>query len=298
MSTLSSAGAALTAALCVMSTTLPAHAEGDGPLRIDGLVSRPPDTILLFVVKGDDVEIAVSSFQDVVRRTIDQHLHARIVSLEEQFVRAGESLQGRLRECKGDDGCFARLAGAVEARYLLVITASKIGEQEVVGARFLDLSGAIRLGNALDPLPPGMEMLEAVPARIQAAVPAELWDPFGGIVVRVDQEGAEVTVNGKIIGVTPFEKIGFLLPSTYRVSVAKSGFVRADADATVLRGEDAQLAFTLEEADDGGLPWWGWTLIGVGVAAGAGLGIGLAASSGGPTTVCSVPAGNAAACEP
>ncbi len=291
------AAASLLSTVLSASLALPALAEQDGPLRIDGLASRAPDRILVFVVRSDGIEIPVVSFLDVVRRTIDAHMHARVVSMEEAFVRAGDSLQRRLAECKGDDGCYARLAGSVEARYLLVVSATRVGELEVVGARMLDLSAVAPIGNAIDPLAPGMDMLEALPSRIQAAVPADLWDPFGAIVVRVDQPGAEVTVNGKVIGVTPFDKIGFLLPATYRVTAAKAGFVRAEAETTVLRGEDAQLAFTMVEEDNELMPWWAWTLIGVGVAAGAGLGIGLAVSGGGPTAVCSVPASNVGACE-
>lgn len=289
--------AALLLSTVLSSLALPALAEQDGPLRIDGLASRSPDRILVFVVRSDAIEIPVVSFLDVVRKTIDAHMHARVVSMEEAFVQAGDSLQRRLAECKGDDGCYARLAGSVEARYLLVVSATKVGELEVVGARLLDLSAVAPIGNAIDPLAPGMDMLEALPARIQSAVPADLWDPFGSIVVRVDQPGAEVTVNGKVIGVTPFDKIGYLLPATYRVTAAKAGFVRAEAEAVVMRGEDAQIAFTMVEEDTGTMPWWAWTLIGVGVAAGAGLGIGLVVSSGGPSSVCSVPAGNVAACE-
>ena len=87
----------------------------EGPLRIDGLAARAPDRILVFVVRRGGIEIPVVSFLDVVRRTIDAHMHARVVSMEEAFVRAGDSLQRRLDECKGDDGCYARLAGSVDA---------------------------------------------------------------------------------------------------------------------------------------------------------------------------------------
>jgi hypothetical protein len=96
--------------------------------------------------------------------------------------------------------------------------------------------------------------------------------------------------------VTPLEKVGFLLPATYRLSVAKRGFVRAEAEALVTRGEDALVAFTLEEEDTELLPWWAWTLLGVGVAAGAGVGIGLAVSGGGAVELCSSP--DPAACAP
>lgn len=279
----------LLAVCAVLAATPGARADDQAVLRVDGLVSRTPDRVLVFVVRDDALDVAVSALHDVVRRTIDEHMFARVVSTEESFVAVTEDLQKKLRECKGNDGCFARLAGSVDARYLLVVTANRVGELDVVGVRVLDLAAVAPIGSAVDPLPPGMDVLEALPARIQAAVPADLWDPYGALVVRVDQPGAEVTVNSKVVGVTPFEKVGYLLPATYRVSVSKRGFVRGEAEVLVTRGEDAMVAFTLEEEDDALMPWWAWTLIGVGVAAGAGVGIGLAASAGGAVELCSSP---------
>lgn len=288
---------AITAALICFAVVLPAAGEEVGPLRIDGLLTRQPERVLVFVVRGEGIDLSVVSFMDVVRKTLEAHMDVQMVSLEDAFVREGDSLQRRLAECKGDDGCYKHLADRVDALYLLVITASRIGQLEVAGARFLKRGQGEPLGNAIDPLSPGMEMLDAIPARIQAAVPPELWDPFGSVVVRVDQPVAEVTINGKAVGVTPIGTIGFLLPGSYKVAATKNGYKRVETDVVVVRNKDAMVAFTMEEEETPGLlPWWGWTLIGVGVAAGAGVGIGLAASSKGAATFCSTPM-NGTPCE-
>ncbi|MFO0725281.1 MAG: PEGA domain-containing protein [Myxococcota bacterium] len=275
---------ALTFGICGVSG---AFAEGD--LRIDGLGGRAPERILVFVVRSEGVTVPVASFQETARRTIEEHMHARVVSMEEAFVRGGESLQQRLAECKGADGCYARLAGSVEVQYLLVITASHVGELDVVGARLLDLGMVTPVGNAVDPVTPDTDLLQVVPERIRAAVPPAMWDPFGGLLVKVDQDGAEVSINSKVAGVTPLDRIGYLLPGNYKVSAVKAGFRRTEADVVVDRGSDAQVGIHLLEEDSGGLAWWVWGLIGVAVLGGVATGVAVAASSGGTPTFCTVP---------
>lgn len=263
----------------------PASAEGD--LRVDGLGGRAPERILVLVVRGEGINVPAVSFQEVARHAIEEHMHARVVSLEEAFVRGGESLQQRLAECKGADSCYARLAGSVEAAYLLVITASHVGSFDVVGARLLDLGMVSPIGNAVDPVPLDADILGVVPDRIRAAVPPAMWDPFGGLVVRADQPGAEISVNNKIVGVTPLDRIAFLLPGNYKVAAQKAGFVRSESEVLVERGADAQVGLTLVPEEGEGLAWWVWALIGGAVVGGAAAAIGVAAGNGERYSLCS-----------
>jgi hypothetical protein len=257
-----------------------------GDVRLDGLGGRGPDRILVFVVRGNGVGTPVVAFQDVARKTLEQHTHSRVVSMEEAFVRGGADLQKQLADCRGDDGCYARLAGPVEANLLLVITASKLGDTEVAGARLLDLGMVTAIGNAIDPISPGQDLLSAVADRIRAAVPPSMWDPFGGLTVEVDQRGAEVYLNGKVAGVTPIGRIVGLLPGSYQIRAIKTGYVPATASAMVERGLDAKVALRLEPEETGGA-WWIWVVAGVAVAAGGAVALGVGLSSGGEPTFCS-----------
>lgn len=273
--------------ILLCSGARPALAEGD--LRVDGLGGRAPERILVLVVRGEGINVPAVSFQEVARHTVEEHMHARVVSLEEAFVRAGESLQQRLAECKGADSCYARLAGSVEAAYLLVITASHVGSFDVVGARLLDLGMVSPIGNAVDPVPLDADILGVIPERIRAAVPPAMWDPFGAMVVRADQPGAEISVNNKIVGVTPLDRISFLLPGNYKVAAQKTGYKRTEAEVLVERGADAQVGLALIPEEGDGPAWWVWTLIGGAVVGGAAVAIGVAAGSGGQYSLCSSP---------
>lgn len=256
-------------------------------LRVDVPSGRPADRILVFVVRGEGVSEPVSAFQDAARRTIDAHLHARTLSIEEAFVRGGTDLQSKLAECRGEDACYARLAGPVEANFLLVITASRVGELEVVGARLLDLGVVSPIGNAVDPLQPGETWLDAVPERIRAAVPPVMWDPFGVLVIGVDQPGAEISLNGKVVGVAPIDRLGWLLPGTYRVAAKKAGFKPAESTVEVARNDESTVSLTLEE-ESTGTSWLLWAAIGAAAAVGAAVAIGVATSGKDTASFCSV----------
>src|SRR5205807_506755 len=127
------------------------------------------------------------------------------------------AFQRRIADCKGDPACLQRLVGAVDAKYVFVITASLIGEARVVGSRLIDLVQLKVLGEAVDEVPSSANLLDAVQQRIHDSVPAELWDPFGMLAIGVSQPGAEISVNGRIVGMSPIAKLAYLPPGDYKV---------------------------------------------------------------------------------
>jgi hypothetical protein len=285
------AGVALLSASARAVEPPAAQSGGDpGDIRIDGLSTRPPDRVLVFVVRGEGVRTPVLAFQERARRTIEAHLNARIVSLEEAVVLAGSEFQHKLSECRGDDSCYARLVGSVQASYLLLITASRLGDQSVVGSRFLDLAAVRALGNAVDVVPEGRDVLDMVPERIRASVPPEMWDPFGFLSISVDVPGAELSVNGHLIGVAPVRRVGYLLPGVYRVAGQK-GEQRAEVSVQVARREDAKAVLELQKAiaEGGSSSSWLWWVIGGAVLVGGGVAAAVVLGSGGSPSFCSAP---------
>lgn len=261
--------------------------EGATGVRLEGLGARQPDRILVLVVRGEGISAPVVAFQERSRKVIEEHLHARVVSMEEAFVRGGAEFQAKLAMCKGEDSCYARLVGAVEANYLLVITASKVGDLRVVGSRLIDLDAVTARGNAVDAVPEGRDVLDVLPERIKASVPESMWDPFGALSIEVNVAGAEVSVGGRPAGVSPLPRIEGLLPGVYPIAVSKSGFKPGAAEGRVARGETSSVKVALEE-ESSFSGWWIWAIVGVAAAAGAATAIGVAAS-GGEATFCSSP---------
>jgi hypothetical protein len=258
-------------------------------LRIDGLASRPADPILVFILRGEGVKTPLLVLQESAHRSLEQHMHARVVSAEEAFVGGGSEFQQKLADCRADDRCYARLVGTVEANYLLVLTARKLGDLVLLGARFLDLRAVRALGNAADPVRAGTDLVDALEARIRAAVPSEMWDPFGRLRVEADVDSAEIAIDGRLVGVTPLPPIGHLLPGIYKVT-GVHGEAHGETSARVVRGElsVARLVIAPPKIEEASNAWLWWLLAGVAVV-GAGVGIAVIAGSGGEPSFCSAP---------
>lgn len=259
-------------------------------VRILELSGTKPDRISIYTVRGEGVTTPLISFQERARREVEAHMHAEIVSMDETLARGGPELQRRLAACQGEPKCFAGLLSAVDARYLLLITASLLGDMRLVGARLLDLEALTIVGEAIDTIPDDQAFLTAIPERIRASVPAERWDPFGSLDVETSQPGARVTVNGRTVGLGPALSLSHLLPGSYAVAASKEGFEPAALDVEVARGGAARASLRLDPiaAPESGGGWWWWVALGAAAIGGA-VAAGVVLGSGGETSFCSGP---------
>lgn len=111
--------------------------------------------------------------------------------------------------------------------------------------------------------------------------------PVAGIVkIDASEQGATVKVNGKVLGVTPFDQD--VPAGKADLTVFKPGFKEHKEILEVMGGKSYDLKVKLEPlpagAGPGGAPafyqtWWFWTVVGVAVAGGA-TATALAASGG------------------
>lgn len=92
------------------------------------------------------------------------------------------------------------------------------------------------------------------------------------LTIRSDPDGAEVTVDGEIVGVTPLDRS--IIAGKRVVRVTKEGYIAVEREVTVVEGVAEEVAFTLEKVPSR-LPKrpWGFVSLGVGVA-----GVGVAAA--------------------
>lgn len=260
---------------------------GSGPAvaqtRVPGLAPVEPDRVTILTIRVGRALPPLVAFQERARQTVEAHLHAEIVSMDELLTRKG-SLQKELAQCKGDPRCFARLlSGTIDARYLLVLTASNQDDLRLLGARLIDLKTLSVVGEAVDELGQKQTFLDAIPARIQASVPKDRWDPFGQLQIDINEPGAQVRINERIVGLSPVGKLGFLLPGTYQVAVSKEGWSSANGSANVERNGQAALQLNLQALarpeDEGSV--WPWVLgIGGALVVGAAVTAAVVVSSG------------------
>jgi len=83
-----------------------------------------------------------------------------------------------------------------------------------------------------------------VPADSMVALPVTLVAP-GGLVVTTRPSGARVLLDGKEMGVTPWENAK-LRPGTHAFACEKDGFAAYEKQVTVVEGKTDSLSFALE----------------------------------------------------
>lgn len=275
--------------LCFLSSA-PAGAQ---TYRAVGISGVEPDRTAIFTVRGPGVGTPLVAFQERARQTVEARMNAEVVSMDETLARGGPAFQKKLAACQGEPKCFSELLGStLDARYLVVITASLLGDVRLLGVRLVDLSEKKVLGEAIDEVAGAQTFLDVIPDRIRASVPADRWDPFGNLEIKVNEPGAQITVNGHIVGLSPLEGGTSLLPGEYRVSVSKKGFEPTpEQTLKVERGGQGALNFELKALPgaEKGSSVWLWVGLGAAVVAGgaAAAYFGLSGGSEVPPTFCS-----------
>ena len=89
----------------------------------------------------------------------------------------------------------------------------------------------------------------------------------GQLVVRATPDGADVRVDGKLLGRAPAE--AQLAPGNHAIIVSRDGFVDKKASAIVVEGQSKTIDVTLEKTPPITAKWWFWTGIGVVVVSAA-----------------------------
>jgi hypothetical protein len=262
----------------------------EAQMRIEGLAGTPPPQLLIFIVRGQGVATPLVAFQERARTAVEAHMHARVLSMDETLTRGGADFQNTLANCRGEPVCLSKLVGKVDAKYLLVISATELGDTRIVGSRLIDLGALVVVGEAVDEVGDTGNVLDAIGDRIKASIPADMWDPFGTLTITSNEPGAQLRVNGRTVGLSPAKPLGYLTPGEYKVEAEKQGFKIASGTFVVVRNKTTEAAMVLEEADGGGLHWGVWVGIGAAVVAGAVTAAVLVSSSGGEDpTFCSSP---------
>lgn len=283
------AGAALPIAIASAAVFSLDARQARAQARVDGLSRDPPAKLAIFIVRGEGVQTPFVAFQERTRATVEAHMHARLISMDETLAAGGPAFQRKLADCRGEPRCLSKLVGAVDAKYLLVITASLVGELRLVGSRLIDLTALKVLGEAVDEVPASKSYLDVLPDRIHASIPAEMWDPFGVLAIAVNEPAAQIRVNGRIVGMSPLEALGYLTPGEYRIEATKEGFVPASLPAKIERAKTTNVGLELAPAvAESASSWWIWAGAGAVLVAGAVTAFVLIRNSGGhDPTFCS-----------
>jgi hypothetical protein len=149
----------------------------------------------------------------------------------------------------------------------------------------IDLTALSVLGEAVDEVPGDGNVLDAVTDRIKKSIPGELWDPFGSLLIGVSEPGAQIRINGRVVGMSPISSLGYLTPGEYKIEAEKEGFQIAFQSVAIERGRETRVELALEE-QGGGLSWLVWAGIGLAVIGGATAAAFVLSSGGEDPTFC------------
>jgi len=212
-----------------------------------------------------------------------------IVGLEEFQAQLGQGDDGTL-ECISSMACLGRVgvqldvvevvAGTLaqrESRWVFNLNRVDIRAGEIVGRVFREVEGD--LGAVADALHAAIPELYAPPPEPEPPVPPAPPEPSPGVlIVRTPVAGAEVTIDGALVGLTASGGLTHELPAgEYALEVGASGYHRWSRTVAVRSGADTRLEVQLEEAYVESVH--PWVIVGAsiaGLALGVGIGLGVA----------------------
>lgn len=160
-----------------------------------------------------------------------------------------DALRDTFASCAEDDGCLSSYDQALGVPYLVTGIVDRIDGKTVLSLALLDLQ-EIKV----------VARLASTPTEAGAVVPAvhELVDQLllplreartGQLILSVSEEGADLLLNGKIVGSTPVGTAK-VAAGPVHVEVAKEGFVRSKRVVTVAPGEQVEVRVVLVPGEE------------------------------------------------
>ena len=175
-----------------------------------------------------------------------------------------------------DKDCFVRVAKATRATHLVrakvvvrdrdydvkvELVDGKTGAIVAKSEEGCEICGVVDAGSLMD----------SAAATLRTKLDALAKGP-SVLTVKSEPAGAEVRIDGEIVGVTPLERP--IIPGDRVVRVSKEGFITIEREVTVVEGVAEEVSFGLEKVPHR-LPKrpWGYVSLGLGIA-----GVGVAAT--------------------
>lgn len=195
-----------------------------------------------------------------------------------------------LQACTGDLKCLAKAGRALGVDRIISGNVGGLGDSYVVNLKIVDVKLQKELRRVQETISGNPDQLiEAVRVAAYGLVAPERLR--GSLEVLANVPGAEVYLDGKLVGRTPLAVQRDLAVGGARLRVSKTGFTDALQQVRIRFQKTAQVVVTLNvpagAQRSSSMPremrrpmpwytrWWFWTAVGV-VAAGAGTALGLA----------------------
>lgn len=135
-----------------------------------------------------------------------------------------------------DASCLAEIGGALGVEHLVAGSVGKVGQAFVISLRLISVKSARVEHRVFDSFSGDEEQLirafRNAGRRILGLEPRP-----GTLTVSVDQQGAELFLDGKLLGLTPMAPVPGIAEGSHTLHVTKAGFQDHHADVYVEFGE-------------------------------------------------------------
>ncbi len=194
-------------------------------LLLPAIASSDEEIVALYPLRGLGVEDeTVANLQSIVYHELDRVPGMRVVELE----RVREFIQMEEIDCRGKDACLGELARELDAGVVLYGVVGGIGDSYTIALKAVDARTdsirsrvELRVGGAREVL------IDSIRAGAYKLLRPDLY--AGSLELDLPVEGAEVYVDGRLVGITPLtEPVAGLEPGQRALKIVKTGFTDFD----------------------------------------------------------------------
>jgi TolB-like protein len=215
--------------------------------------SRPQIAVMDLEAKNVD-KVLADSATDVVTNGLRELRVFRVISRSEikQMLTIDRERQSVASGCS-ESSCLTEIGSALGARYLIVGSITGINKEKgpyTLRVQLFDMNKAVVASEQLrQDLKSGKEVVDAAP-NVAVAVVRPILDKEQGFLELVAREnGCNVTIDGRLVGVTPL-RVTSLGWGPHRVVVEKTGFIAWAKDVQVEKNQATTEAVSLIPSPD------------------------------------------------
>ena len=199
-----------------------------------------------------------------------------------------------LQNCTGEVGCLVRLGKLLGVEQVISGNVGGLADSFVVNLKLVDVASGKEIRRIQEPISGRPdELIEAVRVAAYGLVAPERLR--GALAVLADQPGAQVFLDGEMVGKTPLPAVHGLRVGSHVLRVSKDGYADVIETVRVRFQKTAQVVVRLQTPLKTGAAtkikksvahtpwytkWWFWTIVGV-AAVGTGIALGYGIGGGG-----------------
>lgn len=183
-----------------------------------------PIAVMELAGRGVDAA-AAGALTTEVSNTLASLRVFRVITRED--IKRMLQLEQTKQQCTGtvDAACMAEIGGALGVEYLVYGEVAKIADTYSLSLVLLDINKAQAANRANKKIADARDLLDETELSTKLLVQPLLADKKGFLIVEAREAGAKVTLDGRLVGVTPLPGRLELAMGAHEMVVEKEGFL-------------------------------------------------------------------------